>query len=985
MKLKHIFFFALIINYNSSIAQRGKQGNLTVNSNQIINEYTTLVADANEGDQQILVANAGLNQNNRFPNSLSPGDLIMIIQMQGATIQSDNIFVDTWGTITAYNNSGNHELLEVRSVNGNEIHLFCALKSAYSVSGKTQIIRVPRLSNLTVASGGTVNGQAWNGNTGGVIAIETDGDLEIQTGGKIEASGIGFRGGLANENNSFFGGTRFADVNSGEGAEKGESIAGDWAVYDQNGGRYCKGAPANGGGGGTSHNAGGGGGANASNNPYNGLGNPSNSNTNWTTAWNLEAPGFANNTSSGGGRGGYSFSGVNQNPLTLGPNTSVWGGDWRRIEGGRGGRALEVSINKIFMGGGGGAGDQNDNLGGDGGNGGGIIYINCYGTISGSGEINTNGNNGQNSQGSGIFSGVDGSGGAGGGGAIVLRSINPIGNLQINARGGNGGNQVMTPFNNTQAQGPGGGGSGGIIYHTGGTFTSNLSGGMNGTTNSASLSSFPPNGATMGGAGTVSSAEALFDINLIVQVACIGQDVYVQTEISGITNVDSISIVYYDSDFNFLSEGNQYLISEIAGEVNLYVTTCKGNNLKAIQVIPESAPEFTIGSDLSICVGDSVTLQSDNTFENYQWEPVEGLSSPSAQSTLAAPSETQIYTLSIMGQNGCIGKDSILISVNENPELTVTAPNEACIGTEIQLEASGANEYVWTGTENLSDDTIENPVLTVLEDENITVTGKNIEGCEVSIELFIQANDVAQVSVSEDQAICGDDVALLSASGAVSYSWSPTVGLENPNEAETIAAPTESTSYFVNFIDANNCEGQAGPVQVIVGEEIEASFTFEQIDNYNVNFINTTEGENEATWLILGNILEGDEVTYNFPFDGFFAITLIVNNECGNDTIISQLEIIKLNVENIPSLGEVKFFPNPFRELLNIEFELNKPEHMQIQLLDISGRVIQSKQNRFYEGKHLITFETNQLASGFYFIRLQNESFSNTFKISTTR
>jgi hypothetical protein len=170
-----------------------------------------------------------------------------------------------------------------------------------------------------------------------------------------------------------------------------------------------------------------------------------------------------------------------------------------------------------------------------------------------------------------------------------------------------------------------------------------------------------------------------------------------------------------------------------------------------------------------------------------------------------------------------------------------------------------------------------------------------------------------------------------------------------------------------------------------VGEEIEASFSFEQIDNYNVNFINTTEGENEAVWNILGNTLVGNQVSFNFPFDGFFAVTLIVSNECGKDTIITQLEIIKLNVKNIPSLGEVKFFPNPFKELLNIEFELNKPEHMQIQLLDISGRVIQSKQNQFYEGKHLITFETNQLASGFYLIRLQNGSFSNTFKIITTR
>lgn len=48
-----------------------------------------------------------------------------------------------------------------------------------------------------------------------------------------------------------------------DGAEKGESIAGYQATYDEKfDGKIGRGAPANGGGGGDSHNAGGGGGAN---------------------------------------------------------------------------------------------------------------------------------------------------------------------------------------------------------------------------------------------------------------------------------------------------------------------------------------------------------------------------------------------------------------------------------------------------------------------------------------------------------------------------------------------------------------------------------------------------------------------------------------------------------------------------------------------------------------------------------------------------
>jgi hypothetical protein len=76
---------------------------------------------------------------------------------------------------------------------------------------------------------------------------------------------------------------------------------------------------ANGGGGGNSHNAGGGGGANGHNGvPFNSLGNPA---TGFNAIWNLEFAGMATNASSGGGRGGYSFSNSNQNVSTVAPGT----------------------------------------------------------------------------------------------------------------------------------------------------------------------------------------------------------------------------------------------------------------------------------------------------------------------------------------------------------------------------------------------------------------------------------------------------------------------------------------------------------------------------------------------------------------------------------------------------------------------------------------------------------------------------------------
>ena len=190
---------------------------------------------------------------------------------------------------------------------------------------------------------------------------------------------------------------------------QGEGIFGYQLDYTPFGGRYCRGAAGNAGGGGDCHNAGGGGGANAGNPgvAWNGNGIPDVSTGTWVTAWNLESAGFATNVSSGGGRGGYSFAATNQNALTLGPwvsGTNLWNGDYRRNNGGWGGRPLDYSTGKLFLGGGGGAGDQDNNAAGAGGKGGGLVYLMCYGTVSGTGSITSNGANGSNS-------GVDGAGG----------------------------------------------------------------------------------------------------------------------------------------------------------------------------------------------------------------------------------------------------------------------------------------------------------------------------------------------------------------------------------------------------------------------------------------------------------------------------------------------------------------------------------------------------------------------------------------------
>jgi gliding motility-associated-like protein len=579
-------------------AQKGKDGAETITTNNaVLNRYATLAANAQVGDQSVNVVNiADLSGSAPIAGGINPyavdpiskGDLFLIIQVQGATINAAD--ASSWGGIIDYNNTGNYEIKEITNVVGNTLFFCPGLQNSYSTGGnkRSMVVRIPRLTTLIINSNASISSLPWNGNIGGIVALESDGDITVN--GSIHTNGQGFRGGTDINNKIFFGKYNYVFNDPAIGGGKGESIAGNETDY-QNffGGAYGRGAPANGGGGGNPHNSGGGGGANAATNGqlnnWNGSGIKENrtSPTNWTAAWDLEALNFSSNISPGGGRGGYTYLSADRDAITEKTDNPLWKGDYRRNIGGFGGRPLDYSQRKLFMGGGGGSGEGNNNAQSGGGKGGGIIFIVSFGNVNGSGSVSCKGNNGFDTK----NSMRDGTGGAGGGGAILILSKNNIDNIEITADGGSGGNQIFTrPYMNKEAEGPGGGGGGGYIGTTPNTnnIKTSVTGGTSGKSESKTITEFTPNGATAGAEGLIDKIDfGNYQTNtfskLIDTTICIGQS---YTLPDGTVTTQPINKTYSYSTIS----GCDSIIS-----VNLKVTPVINKTLFPV-----------------ICIGDSYTL-----------------------------------------------------------------------------------------------------------------------------------------------------------------------------------------------------------------------------------------------------------------------------------------------------------------------------------------------------------------------------------------
>ena len=134
-----------IIKFNSfSQTTSNFFGDFVTSTTTVVNAYTYLTQDAVIGDNNLIVNNNAMT-GGLFTSPLANGDLIYIIQLQGATINGTPGGTSfgfqglpsnpTWGEITNYNNAGNNELARVIGSNGsNEILLSCGLQNNFTAN-----------------------------------------------------------------------------------------------------------------------------------------------------------------------------------------------------------------------------------------------------------------------------------------------------------------------------------------------------------------------------------------------------------------------------------------------------------------------------------------------------------------------------------------------------------------------------------------------------------------------------------------------------------------------------------------------------------------------------------------------------------------------------------------------------------------------------------------------------------------------------------
>ena len=236
---------------------------------------------------------------------------------------------------------------------------------------------------------------------------------------------------------------------------------------------------------------------------------------------------------------------------------------------------------------------------------------------------------------------------------------------------------------------------------------------------------------------------------------------------------------------------------------------CASTATANVSVIAQ--PTITI-TDLAgpLCsTGSQVTLSANLAGGTWSGNGVNASTGVFTPSSSVAGDNVITYSLSGV----CNASDNTTVTVVASPAVAITDPSPFCVNalnTNLSAQPAGGS---WNGTGILDATTGSySPSGAGIGSWNITYT--YVSGpCTVTDNSTVTVNGLPNVSAGSNTAICNGASTPLQASGAVTYQWSinggAAVGLNNSSIANPTASPTQTTTYTVLGVDANQCTNTA--------------------------------------------------------------------------------------------------------------------------------------------------------------------------------
>jgi gliding motility-associated-like protein len=214
------------------------------------------------------------------------------------------------------------------------------------------------------------------------------------------------------------------------------------------------------------------------------------------------------------------------------------------------------------------------------------------------------------------------------------------------------------------------------------------------------------------------------------------------------------------------------------------------------------------------------SFQWQESFNGGAYADIPGATGSTYTKNFLATAAPGVYTYHLMAAEasnmnnvGCrVLSASLSITVETTPVPVLVSNSPVCANNNIQLTASGGDQYAWTGPNGF---TATGPSVTIpnaqpLQSGTYYVTVSSVAGCIKNDSLLVTIHPVPVAGVSfSTVTICEGETVQLSGTGGGTYQWSPATGLSSATIANPVASPVSTITYRLLVSNSFNCTDSA--------------------------------------------------------------------------------------------------------------------------------------------------------------------------------
>lgn len=310
---------------------------------------------------------------------------------------------------------------------------------------------------------------------------------------------------------------------------------------------------------------------------------------------------------------------------------------------------------------------------------------------------------------------------------------------------------------------------------------------------SASISVSPANTTTYtvtgyNSYGCQSTATKVLTVEALPQVSIMGNKTICAGQSTTLSAVGGVSYVWATGE-----TVSDVVVSPAATQAYVVSATnsygCVASAAATVTV--NQLPTISFSGNTTICQGNTSTISASGG-SNYLW-------STGAQTNSIVVGVAGTYSVTAINAQNCTNVDSVMVTVNANPQVTISGDNHVCANAVTTLTASGANTYLWNTGESSASIAIAPATST-----DYYVVGTDTNGCSSTVHKMVNVETMPSLQVFGDLTICQGQSTVLTAMGGSNYAWST-----GSTSQEITVTPNYTTTYVVTAYNSYGCSATA--------------------------------------------------------------------------------------------------------------------------------------------------------------------------------